>query len=345
MVPVISRKNIPLMPCSEKRSRKLMEKGQAKAMWKNQIFCIQLLKDPSDSGYQDVTIGIDPGSKKEGLTVVTDTKVILNITTEAVTTVKDAVETRRMLRRSRRGRNTPYRKCRFNRVIGLIPPSTKARWNQKIRLLGLLQKMLPITVVNLEDISAVTKKGQRKWNLNFSPLQAGKAYFNQHIKSIGLMLHTTQGFETKEHRDLRGFKKTKKKLDNVWEAHCVDSHSLCEIATGTTIAPFKGMYIFENFSFSRRQLHVQNFSTGGKRKEYGGTVSLGIPRGSLIRHPKFGLAYVGGTSKGFISLHSPTGKRITQSAKKTDITILNNNKWRTQFLPCLKAGVSLREKK
>jgi len=345
MVPVISRKNIPLMPCSEKRSRKLMEKGQAKAMWKNQIFCIQLLKDPSDSGYQDVTIGIDPGSKKEGLTVVTDTKVVLNITAEATTTVKDAVETKRILRRSRRCRNTPYRMCRFNRTIGLIPPSTKARWDQKIRFLRLLQKMLPITVVNLEDISAVTKKGQRKWNLNFSPLQAGKKYFSNYIKSIGLMLHETQGFETKEHRDSRGFKKTKKKLDNVWEAHCVDSHSLCEIATGTKIIPFKGMYIFENFNFSRRQLHVQNFSIGGKRKEYGGTVSLGIPRGSLVRHSKFGLSYVGGASKGFISLHNLAGKRITQSAKKIDIMVLNNNKWRTQFLPALKDGVSLRVKR
>jgi len=333
MVPVISRQNIPLMPCSEKRGRKLMEKGQARAMWKNQIFCIQLLKDPASNGYQDVTIGIDPGSKKEGLTVVTDTKVVLNITAEAVTTVKDAVETRRMLRRSRRGRNTPYRRCRFNRTIGGIPPSTKARWNQKIRLLHLLQKILPITVVNLEDIAAVTKKGQRKWNVNFSPLEVGKNYFSKHIKSIGLMLHETQGYDTKTHRDSRGFKKTKKKLDNVWEAHCVDSHSLCEIATGTVIKPFKGMYIFENFNFTRRQLHVQNFSKGGKRKEYGGTVSLGIPRGSLVRHPKFGLSYVGGTSKGFISLHNLEGKRITQSAKKNDLTILNNNKWRTQFLP------------
>jgi len=322
-----------------------MEKGQAKAMWKNQIFCIQLLKDPSDNCYQDVTIGIDPGSKKEGLTVVTDTKVVLNITTEAVTTVKDAVETKRMLRRSRRGRNAPYRTCRFNRAIGGISPSTKARWDQKIRLLHLLQKMLPITVVNLEDIRAVTKKGQRKWNVNFSPLEIGKAYFREHIGSIGLRLHETQGFETKQHRDLRGFKKTKKKLDNVWEAHCVDSHSLCEIATGTTILPFKGTYIFENFNFSRRQMHVQNFSVGGKRKEYGGTVSLGIPRGSLVKHPKFGLSYVGGTSKGFISLHNLTGKRITQAAKKSDLTILNNNKWRTQFLPSLKGKVSLREKR
>lgn len=338
MVPVVNRQGVPVMPCSEKRARKMLEKGVAKSRWKNQIFHIQLLKEPSDNKYQDITIGIDPGSKKEGITVATDTKVVLNITAEAVTHVKEAVETRKNLRRARRNRNTPYRECRFNRVIGGIPPSTKARWNQKLRILNLLQKILPITVVNLEDIQAKTKKGAKKWNKSFSPLEVGKQYFREEVKSKGLMLHETKGFETKYHRDFRSFKKTKKKLDNVWEAHCVDSHALVEIATGTEIRPFKGMYIFENFCFSRRQLHVQNFSKCGLRKEYGSTISMGIPRGSLVKHPKFGLTNVGGTSKGRISLHSNIGKRLTQSAAKEDLTVLTINKWRTRFLPAVNDG-------
>jgi hypothetical protein len=345
MVPVVDRKDKPLMPCSEKRARKLMEKGQALPLWKNQIFHIRLLKNPSNEKYQDVILGTDPGSKKEGFTVATGTNVVLNITAEAVTDVKDKVETRYTLRRTKRGRTTPYRKCRFNRSIGNIPPSTKARWDQKLRILTLLQKILPITVMNVEDVAAETKKNCKKWNKNFSPLEVGKGYFYEEVKAKGLMLITTKGFETKEHRDRRGFKKTKAKLKNVWEAHCVDSHSLVEIATGTEIKPFKGMYIFENFNFHRRQLHVQNPIKKGIRKEYGSTVSLGIPRGSLVKHPRFGMSYVGGTSKGCISLHCLKGKRLTQSAKKEDLKILNINKWRTQFLPVLKAGVSLRGKR
>ena len=47
----------------------------------------------------------------------------------------------------------------------------------------LLQKILPITVANIEDVSAVTKKGKRKWNRSFSPLEVGKQYFQQQIKS------------------------------------------------------------------------------------------------------------------------------------------------------------------
>jgi hypothetical protein len=343
MVPVTNRQGISVMPCSEKRARKMLEKGVAKAMWKNQIFYIQLLKSPSDSKYQDVTIGIDPGSKKEGFTATTDTKVVLNITAEAVTHVKDKIETRKNLRKARRARNTPYRVCKFNRTIGGIPPSTKARWDQKLRILVLLQKIIPITVVNLEDIQAKTKKGQKKWNKSFSPIEVGKQYFREEVKSKGLMLHETKGFETKTHRDIRGFKKTKKKLDNVWEAHCVDSHALCEMATGTEIKPFKGMYIFENFCFSRRQLHVQNFSKCGLRKEYGSAISMGIARGSLVKHLKFGLTNIGGTSKGRISLHSLSGKRLTQSATKEDLTVLTINKWRTQFLPHVHVGVSLRK--
>jgi hypothetical protein len=105
------------------------------------------------------------------------------------------------------------------------------------------------------------------------------------------------------------------------------------------------MYTFENFKFSRRQLHVQNPIKKGVRKEYGSTVSLGIPRGSLVVHPKFGMSYIGGTSKGRISLHCLKGKRLTQGAKKEDLKILNTNKWRTQFLLALKGEVSLRRTK
>jgi len=76
---------------------------------------------------------------------------------------------------------------------------------------------------------------------------------------------------------------------------------------------------------------------------YERTISLGIPRGSLVKHPKFGLSHIGGTSKGRISLHDLSGKRLTQSAKKEDLTILTINKWMAQFLPCLKSGVSLRK--
>jgi hypothetical protein len=108
-----------------------------------------------------------------------------------------------------------------------------------------------------------------------------------------------------------------------------------------SITPVKAVHVLSLIKFHRRNLHFQNFSKGGVRKSYGGTRSLGLNRGSLVRHSKLGLCTVGGTMKGRVSLHSlKTGKRITQQAKKKDLKILTNLKWRVAFLPGLKAGDS-----
>lgn len=66
-----------------------------------------------------------------------------------------------------------------------------------------------------------------------------------------------------------------------------------------------------------------------------------LKRGSLVKHPKFGFAYVGGFLKDRISLHRLTdGKRLCQNAKPSDCKFLAFNSWRTRLLPCLKTGVS-----
>ena len=339
MVPVLDKNKKPIMPCSEKRARKLMGGGQARPYWKQGIFCIILQREPIERNRQDIVIGIDPGSKRTGITVVTQKSVVINILMDTPSWVKEHVETRRMLRRNRRGRKTPYRKCRFNRKIGGIPPSTKARWGAHLRTIRILQSIMPITEVAIEDIKAKTLKGARRWNKNFSPLEVGKLWF---AAEVGVKLYTFEGFDTKAHRDFRGFKKTKDKLSDKWEAHNVDSHSLCEMIIGG-VEPFKGMLKCELLQWHRRQLHVQNYCTGGVRKQYGGTVSLGIKRGTLIKHQKYGRCYVGGTSKCRLSLHGVDGKRLTQNAKKEDLKILSKLIWRPTFLPSLKAEVSSRK--
>ena len=145
MVPVLDQERKPLMPCSEKRARLLMDRKQAKPFWYKGLFCIILIKEPSDRKYQEVALGIDPGSKREGYTVATNKSVVLNITSNTPYWVKDHVETRRNLRRIRRYRKTPYRKRRnnrsFSRKINRIPPSTKARWQAKIRIVNSLIKI------------------------------------------------------------------------------------------------------------------------------------------------------------------------------------------------------------
>ena len=59
MIPVLDKEKKPLMPCSEKRARKLLEKGEAKPYWSRGVFCIILQKEPSSRIYQDIAIGIN----------------------------------------------------------------------------------------------------------------------------------------------------------------------------------------------------------------------------------------------------------------------------------------------
>jgi hypothetical protein len=103
------------------------------------------------------------------------------------------------------------------------------------------------------------------------------------------------------------------------------------------------MLIIEPIRLHRRQLHASQPNPGGIRRFYGGTISLGLKRGGLAKHKKHGFNYVGGTTKGRVSLHNiETGKRLCQNAKVEDIKQLTFNYWRSRFLPALKDKVSTR---
>lgn len=319
------------MPCSEKRARQLIEKGEAKPYWCKGIFCIILQRDPKSRYMQDVVVGIDPGSKFEGLTVKSEAHTLLNVQTEAKTDVKKKLENRSSLRRARRQRNTRYRKCRFNRkrTKYWIPPSTNSRWEYKISLVNWFRKMFPITLVAIEDIAAKTWKGAKKWNKNFSPIEVGKNYFRSFVESVKLKLYEFKGYETAEMRKGYGLKKNSKKSKQDFYTHCVDSWCIAnEVIGGHTVVDNVRTMFLSPIKRYRRQLHVQNPIKGNIRKNYGGTRSLGIERGTLVKHIKWGLSLVGGTSREMISLNSlSTNKRITQKAKPQDLTILTNLKW------------------
>jgi hypothetical protein len=310
-VPVLDTNKKPLMPCSEKRARKLMEKGQAKPCWQKGIFCIKLMQEPSTRNYQKVALGIDPGSKREGYTVSTEKAVVLNVTTDTKDWIKKHVEVRRSIRMARRQRKTPYRKRRSNRLRNrvFLPPSTRARWNTKLQMIKFIISILPITIVNVEDIKAATKKGKTKWNRSFSPIEVGKTWFYNQVEKLGVKLMIIQGSDTKIERDARGFSKSKKKLDFIWETHNVDSHILCELALGKQVKPYFGIWKIEFLLYYRRQLQKQNISKEGKRIEYGSTVSMGMSRGSIVLY-RNKMYYLGGSSKGRVSIHSIiTGER------------------------------------
>ena len=330
MVPVVDANQKPLMPCSEKRARLMIESRKATYFWKHGVFCIRLNVEPSSRHLQPIAVGIAPGSKKEGFTIKSSKTTYLNVHTDAVTWVKDAVETRRVMRRGRRYRNAPCRQNRQNRARGCLPPSTKARWGWKLRVVSWLARIYPITTFVVEDVKAVSKKGQRRWNKNFSPLEVGKNWFYSKLKALGEVV-LRSGWETKLLRDKFGLKKTGKKMAEVFSAHCVDSWVLANDIVGSHVKPDNERLLCAvPLRFHRRQLHRMTPSKGNKRALYGGTRSLDLKRGSLVWHEKLGLTYVGGSSGGKLSLHSlEEGTRITKSAKREDCRFLAYSSFRT----------------
>lgn len=327
------------MPCHPARARELVRKGKAMRRFNRGLFYIQLL-DRADGDVQPIAAGIDPGSKKEGITLKSDVRTFLNIQADAVTWVKYALKTRREMRRARRSRKTPCRANRQNRARGNLSPSTKARWQWKLRLCRWLAKLYPIECFVVEDIKAHCFGG-RRWNRSFSPLQIGKEWFYGQLSKLG-RVEKKRGYETKELRDKLGLKKSKAKLSEVFEAHCVDSWVLANWWVGGHTEPDnRRLLCVTPLRFHRRQLHRLQPGKGGVRKPYGGTRSNGFKRGSLVKHTKLGLTYVGGYWKDRISLHSVAiGKRLTQKAKIQDCQFLTFNTWRTRLLPGLKVGVS-----
>src|SRR5258708_30796857 len=107
-VPVIGSTGKPLMPTTNKKANQLLEKGRAIRGFDRGIFYIRML-DREDGYTQPIVVGIDPGSKKEAITVKSEAHTYLNIQVDAITWVKDAEKTSTTMRRSRRSRKTPYR--------------------------------------------------------------------------------------------------------------------------------------------------------------------------------------------------------------------------------------------
>jgi hypothetical protein len=264
MVPVVSATGKPLMPTTHRRANRLIARGRALRRFDRGLFYIKLL-DRTEGYTQPVAIGIDPGSKREALVVQSRTHTLLNVQTEAVTWVSQAVARRRQARRLRRGRKTPHRRCRRNRLAGKtrLPPSTRARWGLKVRLVRWLARYYPLSVIVIEDIKAQARPGQRRWNTSFSPLEVGKHWCYSDLAQVA-PVHTVPGYVTKALRDAAGLHKSGAKVSDRWDTHCVDAFVLANAAVGGAGQPTSTQMLYVvPLQFHRRQLHRFNRGKGG----------------------------------------------------------------------------------
>lgn len=320
------------MPTTPNRAERWIKSGKATPFFRKGVFCVRLNVEPSARVLQPIAVGIDPGSKREAFTVKSKAHTYLNQQFYSVDWVKDAEEASTNARRARRYRKTPYRKQRKNRKKGGLPPSTKARWQLKIRVVKALDSIFPIACIGIEDVKATTRKGCITWNASFSPLEVGKKWCYWELEKIAPVT-VFSGFEhTYQTRQELSLKKSKNKLSNSFDAHCVDSWVLAYLLVGGNPSPDNTEVMeCKAIRLHRRQLQAFN-PVNGYRKPYGGSLSQGLKRGGIVKHPKYGKCYVGGEDikKARVSLHSlETGKRLTQQAKPSDCKFLAYNSWRT----------------
>ena len=155
MIYVINKDGQPLMPTERHgKIRRLLRDKKAKVV-RRCPFTIQLLYDTT-SIVQEVTLGVDAGSKTVGLSATTKKKVLFEAEVMLRNDIVDLLSTRRELRRSRRSRKTRYRKARFNnrkKGDGWLAPSVRQKVESHVNIIGKLHQILPIRKVIVEVAS------------------------------------------------------------------------------------------------------------------------------------------------------------------------------------------------
>lgn len=155
MVYVLNIEEKPLMPCKEAKARKLLKQNKAK-IYRREPFTIQLLFI-CENQTQNVTLGVDAGSKHIGLSATTEKKELYAADVELRNDIVDLLSVRRQNRRTRRNR-LRYRKPRFNNRVhsknsGWLAPSIEQKIQTHFRIVEDIHKLLPITKIVVETAS------------------------------------------------------------------------------------------------------------------------------------------------------------------------------------------------
>ncbi len=154
---VLDKRKRPLMPCSEKRARLLLERGRA-VVHKRYPFTIRL-KDRISGNTQPLRLGIDPGSKITGLALVResgeDQRHVLCLfeLVHRGFQIRKALEQRRAFRRRRRSKSLRYRAPRFDnrtRPKGWLAPSLQHRVDTVTAWVNRLSRLAPISAISQE---------------------------------------------------------------------------------------------------------------------------------------------------------------------------------------------------
>ena len=317
-VPVLSPNGEPLMPTKSSRARRWLKEGKAKIVHNDlNVFCIQLLVEPSGNKTQTVALGLDPGKKFTGVGVQSARfSLFMAHLVLPFPEVTKKMSGRLILRRARRGRRInrkvpfhlrAHREKRFdNRKQNKLPPSIRANKELELRVTKELVKLFPITQITYEYVKARGDKG-------FSPVMVGQKVMLEWLTQIA-PTNTQEGWQTSILRQQLGLAKDKKnKEKQTPQTHAHDGIALAasnfmkfekfhtNISHGhrwvgeitVTRAPFR---VISRPNLFRRQLHFENPipDAPNNRKRKGGTVTpFGFRSGDLVKAEKAGKTYMG----------------------------------------------------
>ena len=175
MVYVLDKYGHPLMPTERHgKVRRLLNSSKAKVI-KRCPFTIQLMYE-SMTNTQDISLGVDAGSKHIGISATTTDKELYAADIELRNDIVELLSTRREARRARRNRNTRYRAPRFNnrkREDNWLAPSVRAKVVTHLKVVNGVQKILPVSKIIVEVASFDIQKFKNP-NIFGAEYQQGK---------------------------------------------------------------------------------------------------------------------------------------------------------------------------
>ena len=187
---VLDKHKHPLMPCSEKRARLLLERKRA-VVHRRHPFTIRL-KDRVGGAVQPMRLKFDPGAKTTGVALVREdddgeTQHVLHLAEieHKGELVHSRLEGRANYRRRRRSANLRYRAARFDnqRVpCGWLTPSLRSRLDNLSSWTARYRRLAPIAALSVESVRFDLQKAE-----------------NPEIQGIEYQQGTLFGYEVREY--------------------------------------------------------------------------------------------------------------------------------------------------
>lgn len=328
-IPIVSVEGKPLMPTTAAKARKLISGGVAEKKWnKLGMFFIQMLV-PVGEEVQDMSLGVDPGSKYDGYAVATEKETAVKGMAILPHKIQQKLTNRSQLRRARRYRNTRRRPCRFDnrsRKDGWIAPSQKAKLQLRLKIICALFRIYPIRQIIVEDVRFNHYK--KRWGKYFSTVEIGKNWLYAEIRKLSNLVKY-EGWQTSVFREEYNIKKIATKSALKPESHANDAVAMICGFYNKNVNTDATFWYWQRLELVRRALHRQNFKKGGTRSNFGGTAKgHWLRKGDYVEAKQGKKTYRGwvvGIAKAGIGVANEFGKRLCQASEKK-VRLLCRNK-------------------